>query len=53
MLNYAVGTFLFTHIFTHKMSELDGHMMATGIEGSMKILCLLLAACLLVMLIRI
>jgi hypothetical protein len=29
MLMYAAGKFLFSHFFTHRMSELDFHVMAT------------------------
>ena len=48
MLIYAVGMFLFSHFFTHGMSELDGHMTAIGIEGPMTFLSVLLAVCVLV-----
>jgi hypothetical protein len=35
MLIYVVGQF--SHIFTHKISELDVHLMAIGIKSSMTI----------------
>jgi len=52
MLIDAVGKFLFSHFFTHRMPELDGHMSATGTEGSMKFLSVLLAVCVLAIYIR-
>jgi hypothetical protein len=53
MLIYAVGTFVFSHFFTHRMPKFGGHMTAIGIEGAMKFISVLLAVCMLVMHIRI